>query len=103
MDFSQITNSLKNSFCDKNYFNTGIILDEMKIVKEISKGYELEAKLIKSETINDQYKSLSITYQNGIEWIKIEDVIQLVISSYHDSAIAGHWSNQLQCLFMRHR
>ncbi|KAM9983313.1 hypothetical protein ACTFIZ_007632 [Dictyostelium cf. discoideum] len=101
MDFSQITN--KSSFCDNNYFNTGIVLDELKVVKEIAKGYDQEAQLIKSSSISDQYNNLNVIHQNGIKWIKIDnelkiivsqidEVIQLVISSYHDSALAGHWS-----------
>ncbi|KAM9994415.1 hypothetical protein ACTFIZ_007574 [Dictyostelium cf. discoideum] len=75
----------------------------MKVVKEISKGYEQEAQHIKSNSISDQYNKLDVIYQKAIKWVmidsgvkiivpQVDEVIQLVISCYHDSALTGHWS-----------
>ncbi|KAN0030635.1 hypothetical protein ACTA71_009275 [Dictyostelium dimigraforme] len=103
MDFSNITDIFRDSFFKHGEYNTGIILNEKKLVKRIAVGYGDEQELIKSKSIADQYANLQVQIQNGLKWIKVDDqlkivvpqidkIINQVISTYHDSALAGHWS-----------
>ncbi|KAM9985682.1 hypothetical protein ACTFIZ_012334 [Dictyostelium cf. discoideum] len=103
LEFSQIKEDLNKSFYGYDQYNTGVVLSEMKLVKEIVKGCKVESELINNKEIKDQYDDLVVIYQNGLEWTRkenqlkiiapqVDKVTQVVIETYHDSALAGHWS-----------